>query len=113
MLLVIFAVLSIAASTGRLRYVYLDTVGPKQWLAEHFGGFIGAGIGAYTAFFAFGGARYLAELLPGQWQIVPWVLPAIVGTVALRRLQRRYLGRAARVARTHLPVGAASSRDSR
>ena len=31
-----------------------------------------------------------AGLLSGQWQILPWVAPAIIGTLAISRLKRRY-----------------------
>jgi len=59
----------------------------------HLNGMIGSGIGAYTAFFAFGGRSLLGELLPGQWQVIPWVLPTVIGVIAASRVSRRWLGR--------------------
>ena len=56
----------------------------------HLGGLIGSGIGAYTAFFAFGGSRFFAQLLPGQWQALAWVIAPIIGTIAIRQMTRRY-----------------------
>ncbi|MDH3945103.1 MAG: hypothetical protein OET45_00430 [Chromatiales bacterium] len=37
-----------------------------------------------------GGSRLLADVLTGQWQVVPWVLPSIIGTIAISRLHRPY-----------------------
>ena len=53
-------------------------------------GLIGTGIGAYTALFAFGGREFLSGLLTGQWQVLPWIAPAIIGTLATARLKRQY-----------------------
>lgn len=89
-LLLIFGTLSMVSSIGMLRYTLRAEVGPRGWLIEHLSGMVGAGIGAYTAFFAFGGSRFLSGLLPGQWQVLPWVLPAVIGTLAIRLLSRRY-----------------------
>lgn len=89
-LLIVFAVLALSGSVSMLREAAVPVMNRNQRLRAHFGGLIGTGIGAYTAFFAFGGSRLLGEILPGQWQVVPWVIPAIVGTLALRRLERHY-----------------------
>ncbi len=89
-LLMIFAALSVSASIGMLRYAFAREVTPRAWLIEHLNGMIGGGIGAYTAFFAFGGRRFFSELLPGYWQILPWVLPAVIGTIAISVYSRRY-----------------------
>ncbi|MEJ2159038.1 MAG: hypothetical protein P8X53_00945 [Chromatiales bacterium] len=37
-----------------------------------------------------GGSRLLADALTGQWQVVPWVLPSIIGTISISRLHRPY-----------------------
>ncbi|MEL6215044.1 MAG: hypothetical protein AAFQ99_05130, partial [Pseudomonadota bacterium] len=62
-----------------------------EMVFAHLNGLLGTGIGAYTAVFAFGGSRLLAELLPGQLQVIPWVTPAIVGTIAVARMKRHYV----------------------
>lgn len=89
LLLVIFAGISLSASVSLAR----ESLGPpltgKTRIKAHFNGLIGTGIGAYTAFFAFGGARLLSGVLSGQWQVIPWILPAIIGTIAIRRLERQ------------------------
>ncbi len=52
-----------------------------------------SGIAAYTAFFAFGARNYMASLLSDDWQILPWVLPTILGVIAIRVLLPRYGGK--------------------
>ncbi len=89
-LLMIFAVVGAVGAIGMLRYTFKPTLSRNEWWIEHLGNMIGGGIAAYTAFFAFGGRRFLAELLTGHWMIVPWVVPAIVGTIAIAALSRRY-----------------------
>lgn len=91
MLLLIFGGISLASAVGLQRDIWAARRGEANLLTAHLGSMIGSGIGAYTGFFAFGGARYLADWLPGQWQIIPWVLPSVIGLVAIRRLKRRYL----------------------
>jgi len=90
LLLIIFGGISLAVAVGMLRDTLKKDRKPRDLLIAHLSGLIGSGIGAYTAFFAFGGSRLLGEILSGQWHVVPWVLPSIVGTVAINRLKRRY-----------------------
>lgn len=78
-LYMIFGGISIGSAIGTLRYIHKKTVTANAWLIEHFSGLIGAGIGAYTAFFAFGGRRLLSEVFVGNLQLIPWVLPSIIG----------------------------------
>ena len=91
LLLIVFGMLALAGSIGMLRDSRIQKPGRKELIVAHFNSLIGSGIGAYTAFFAFGGSRLLGEFLPGQWQIIPWVTPAIIGSVTIARLKRRYL----------------------
>ncbi|MEM6639692.1 MAG: hypothetical protein AAF610_07305 [Pseudomonadota bacterium] len=89
-LLIIFAVLSINGSIRMLRYSYKRTLAPREWLLEHISFATGCGIAAYTAFAAFGGRAVFSELLPGQWQLLPWILPTVIGTAYARRASARY-----------------------
>lgn len=89
-LLMAFAGVAISSSLRMHRDSRRETLTREQRLVAHFGGLIGSGIGAHTAFFAFGGARFLGDLLPGQWQVIPWVLPSVIGLAAISRLKRRY-----------------------
>ena len=61
-----------------------------NWLIEHLSGMIISGIAAYTAFFAFGGRAMLGKILTGYWQILPWILPTIIGVIAIKYQKRKY-----------------------
>ena len=89
-LLMVFSGISIAGAIGMFRDTRANMRKRNERIAAHLNALIGTGIGAYTAFFAFGGSRFFAELLPGQWQVIPWVLPSVIGTIAIRRLVKRY-----------------------
>ncbi|MEM9171672.1 MAG: hypothetical protein AAGA84_03095 [Pseudomonadota bacterium] len=89
-LLIIFAVLGLSGSVGMWRDTRITQWRRHERLIAHFNGLIGTGIGAYTAVFAFGGSRILAQLLPGQWQVIPWILPTIIGTIAIAKLKQHY-----------------------
>lgn len=89
-LLMIFAGISIVAAIGMFRETQPKRLTPGQRTIAHLGGLIGSGIGAYTAFFAFGGARFLGDLLPGQWQALAWIIAPVIGTLAINILNRRY-----------------------
>jgi len=89
-LLIIFGGISISGAIGMFRDTRIEQFTRGQQLKAHLSGLIGSGIGAYTAFFAFGGSRLFAELLPGQWQVVSWVVAPVIGTIAIQRLSRRY-----------------------
>lgn len=90
-LLIVFAVLGISGATGMFRESLKTNWTRREAIFAHLNGLIGTGIGAYTAVFAFGGSRLLNQVLGGQWQVIPWVLPAIVGTIAIRRQRRKYI----------------------
>ncbi len=89
LLLIIFGALSVSGAASMLRYSFKPTLSRNEWWIEHLGGIIGGGIGAYTAFFAFGGSRLFAHVLTGQLQVIPWILPAIIGTIFSIRLSRQ------------------------
>lgn len=73
----IFAPIALLNAIGIVRYVYQKNIVAGSWVTEHIGHIIGSGIGAYTAFFAFGG-RTLFEGFPSL-QIISWILPALIG----------------------------------
>lgn len=89
LLLMIFAVISVSASFSLIKDIRKRVFSRKEALYAHFNGLIGTGVGAYTAVFAFGGSRLLSQFLTGQWQVIPWVAPAIIGTIAISWLKRR------------------------
>lgn len=89
-LYMIFGGLSLFSSIDLMRYIHRKTVAANDWLIQHFSGLIGAGIGAYTAFFAFGGRRLLSDIFVGNLQLIPWVLPSIIGVSYTYWLTAKY-----------------------
>ena len=87
-LMYFFGVIGLTA-LGNLRQLFRKPQN-KAWFQEHYKGMITSGIAAYTAFFAFGGRRFLEDILPGMWQILPWILPTLLGVVAMRLYDRYY-----------------------
>ncbi len=96
-LFMVFGGISISASFGMLKYIFQREVTHNRWLIEHFSGLIGSGIGAYTAFFAFGGRRILGHIFVGQLQLIPWIAPAVIGTAFTFWLTRKYQQQAKKV----------------
>ena len=91
LLLIFFSVFAVTGGVGMLRETRSNRLTPRDALIAHFNGLIGTGVGAYTALFAFGVREFLSGLLSGQWQILPWIAPAIIGTLVVSRLKRRYV----------------------
>ena len=71
-------------------YVYKKEIKPRAWIIEHFSAMVGSGIAVYTAFFAAGGRRMLAELLPENWQLVSWLAAPVIGAIVLITLTGYY-----------------------
>lgn len=86
----IFAGLCLAIAVGNLTYCLKTDVPRMQWMISHMRAMIGAGIGSYTAFFVVGGSRFLAEILTGQWMLIPWIAPGVIGGIAIGLLSRKY-----------------------
>lgn len=86
----IFSAIGLLNSIGMLHYIYKKQLKNQEWIIAHLGNIIGAGIASYTAFFAFGGRRFFAEILTGNWQMLPWVLPTIIGLVLTNFFTRKY-----------------------
>lgn len=89
-LFMIFAGLSIANSIGTLRYIFKAEIKKREWIIAHMGAILGAGIGAYTAFFVFGGSRLFTMFLNSNGQVFLWVLPGVIGTIASIFLAKKY-----------------------
>lgn len=84
----IFAPIALLNAASIIRYACQKTVPNGKWVVEHIGHIIGSGIGAYTAFFAFGG-RTLFEGIPSL-QIASWILPSLIGIPFSIWLGRKY-----------------------
>ncbi len=100
LLLMIFGGIGLAEASGMFMDTRKQDLRRGDLVFAHLNGLIGTGIGAYTAFFAFGGSRLLADVLTGQWRVIPWVLPAIIGTFAINRLGRPFRRRARAIEET-------------
>ncbi|WP_371194950.1 hypothetical protein [Glaciecola sp. SC05] len=83
-----FGILGLVIGVNMLRYCLKTSVAKRQWIIEHIGSMIGSGIAAYTAFLTFGGRTLFSDL--GQWQLVFWVAPGIVGGIASYIVCKRY-----------------------
>lgn len=103
-LLIVFGIFSTYAAINMLRVTFRDRMAPHEWVIEHFGGILGAGIGAYTAFLVFGGRTLLGSLLDGKWILVPWLAPTVVGIIAISWLSRRHRARFGRAAPAGSPA---------
>jgi uncharacterized membrane protein len=82
-LMIIFGVLGML-SLPRAVSAWRTPQDKINWTAEHIEGMFSTGIAAYTAFFAFGGRTLFQDWLPGMWMVVPWITPAIIGTIGIR-----------------------------
>lgn len=89
-LFMIFSGVGFFTSLSVWRYTYQQQVAPRQWIIEHFSSMIATGIALYTAFFAAGGRRLLADILTGHWQIVSWVAAPILGICATLYFKKHF-----------------------
>jgi len=62
----------------------------EKRMAMHIQGTIISGIAAYTAFLSFGGRSLFGDSIPQYLQIIPWVLPTILGVIFIRIMKKRY-----------------------
>jgi hypothetical protein len=89
-LMLIFAGIGILNVVGSLHYIYKPQLKQREWIIEHLGNILGCGIGVYTAFFAFGGRRFFEEIMTGNLQLIPWMMPAVIGISANIWLAKKY-----------------------
>ena len=85
-----FSVIGFAGAWETLQFFRRPPDDRRWWWYQHFGGMIGSGIAAHTAFGAFGMGRLFPELQDGPWGLVPWIAPSVVGTIAIVLLTRHY-----------------------
>jgi len=89
-LFIVFSIISIVVSYGSLKYIFKKEIKQREWIIEHMGNILGTGIAAYTAFFAFGGRRLFSEILSGDMQLIPWILPSVIGVSATIYFSKKY-----------------------
>ena len=90
--------IGIATGFGNLRYLRSARPGEREWLFEHLGAMLGAGIAFHTAFAVFGATRLFDIGLTGWVAVIPWVLPAAIGIPATALWTRHYRRKFARLA---------------
>lgn len=62
-----------------------------DWMKEHIVSMGTSGIAAHTAFLVFGASRLLPNVVTqSSWSFIPWVAPAVVGTILIRRAVNKY-----------------------
>lgn len=84
----IFGALGIVTAAQMLQLSVARKLKPNTWLLQHISATIGSGIALYTAFIAFGARHFLGFL--GDWQLLAWILPGIVGSFAIAWMSKRY-----------------------
>lgn len=89
--LLLYVLSPIGVGTGLPMLRYMSGKGSKrEWFFEHMSATVGAGIAFHTAFAVFGASR-LFSLPTGGWlAVIPWVLPALIGTPGLALWKRHY-----------------------
>ncbi len=76
--------------SGMLRYARGQRKERMAHWYEHLGSMLGGGIAFHTAFAVFGIQRFIEYDLSGIVGLLPWVLPSIVGTIAITIWTRHY-----------------------
>ncbi len=95
--IVLFALspLGILVFFETLKYQRRGNADPQRWVVEHLDGMLGSGIAFHTAFFVFGASSFFNPLLgDSPYQIVPWILPTLIGVPAAAIWKRKILGQA-------------------
>lgn len=94
-----FSFIGLLAGIGMLQFIRKPPTDPRYWWYEHMGGMIGTGIAAHVAFLNFGARRMIPGYSLGDWGMLAWFVPVIVGVMAVNRLQRHYRRKFAGVSR--------------
>ena len=90
MLFNVFSVLTVLSGMSMLHYIFKAKTKPSEWIIEHIGSILGAGIAAYTAFFVFGGQTVLNDFVPSDMQILFWIMPGVIGGALTRMYTVKY-----------------------
>lgn len=83
-----FGILGVVLGVSMLRYCLKASMDSNAWILEHIGSMLGSGIAAYTAFLTFGGRTLFSDL--GQGQLVFWIAPGVIGSIASYIVCKRY-----------------------
>ena len=105
-LLQIFGPLAALNAVGMARYSFKTSLTPRQWIIEHLGNLLGAGIATHTAVLVFGAGRIVNQWLPAGYELLPWVAPGVIGIIASQLYSRHYRKRFAKPAAVTVEVEA-------
>lgn len=111
LLLQIFGPLAVVNAASMAHYSFKASLTPRQWVLEHLGNLLGAGIATHTAVLIFGSARIINDWIPKGYELVPWIAPGVIGLIATQIYRRHYQKRFASTSVSHpvsTPVGAAT-----
>jgi len=86
-----FSLVGLLGGRGMLRQAARPPAHPRWWLAEHFGGMLGAGVATHIAFLSLGLPRLFPALAGPVLQNIAWLGPLVVAGLARRWLARKYL----------------------
>jgi hypothetical protein len=75
----VLGLLGALGAKSDLSYIRRPPPTPMGWWYVHMENMLGVGIGFHTAFLVFGVSRFLPMQLQGPWQLVPWLLPTVIG----------------------------------
>jgi hypothetical protein len=89
-LLAAMSVIGLLAGPRALRYVLARNPGRSEWLAQHLGAMLGAGIAFHTAFLVFGLRQVVPALHPGP---LLWIAPTLIGGAGIAYATRRFVPR--------------------
>jgi hypothetical protein len=85
-----FSLIGLTAGPAALRFIRNPPTHSRYWWFEHFGGMIGTGIAAHVAFLNFGAQRLIPGFNLGDWGMLAWFVPVVVGIVASSRIEAHY-----------------------
>jgi len=92
-ILLLLSPIGITQGLEQRRYARQQPALKRPWFYAHMDAMLGAGIAFHTAFLVFGSRVVFDLSILGPFNWVPWVLPAIVGTVFGNRWKKIYMRR--------------------
>jgi hypothetical protein len=85
-----FSLIGLLTGPSAVAFMRNPPTDSRYWWYEHFGGMIGSGIAAHVAFLNFGAQRLIPGFSLGDWGMLAWFTPVVVGIVASNRIEAHY-----------------------